>query len=446
MIVTLMRVKQADVKLATVMSGLVVAIIILMPFHAFLSVWLSSLLGHYTLLRLWKEILLLALAAGSVFLFYKDPKLRWRLISYKLHWLLLGYLVVQLIAGLVAFIMHQVTAKALGYALIVNLRFLAFFLVAYVTAGYVPALTRRWPRWVIWPLVIVIGFGLLQYFVLPYDVLKHVGYNQNTIYPYETINHDVHHLRIMSTLRGANPLGAYLIVTLSLVVAWLYRNKKWWAGLVLAGGLLALFLSFSRSAWIGLFLSFAALSWCLLKTPRVRKLAYSTALVLAIIAGLLTAALWHNTTFQDTIFHTDNRSKVATSSNQNHVSAFKQGAMEFLREPFGRGPGTAGPASVYNNHPARIAENYFVQLGQEVGWIGLLLFAAINLVVARALWRRRQQALALGLLASLVGITFVNLLSHAWTDDTLAYLWWGLAGMVVATDLETADELQARKS
>lgn len=438
MIVTLMRVKQ--VKLATVMSGLVAAIIILMPFHAFLTVWLASLFGHYTLLRLWKEILLIFLLLGSIYLFYKDPKLRWRLISYKLHWLLLSYLLVQLLTGIIALLLHHVNAKALGYAWIVNLRFPAFFWVAYVVAGYVPAMSRRWPKWIIGPLLVVIGIGLLQYFVLPYDVLKHVGYSQATIYPYETINHNLHRLRAMSTLRGANPLGAYLVLALSLLAALTYKGRRWWQGVLLAGGLAVLLLSFSRSAWIGMLVSFAALSWSLLKTPRARKLAYGGVLVLAVFAGLLTAALWHNTTFQDAVFHTNDHSRVRVSSNQNHVSAFKDGASDLLHEPFGRGPGTAGPASVYNDHPARIAENYFLQLGQEVGWIGLLLFTAINLVIARALWRRRNQALARGLLAGLVGITFINLLSHAWTDDTLAYLWWGLAGLVIATDLQATDD------
>jgi hypothetical protein len=48
------------------------------------------------------------------------------------------------------------------------------------------------------------------------------------------------------------------------------------------------------------------------------------------------------------------------------------------------------------------------------------------------LWYRRSEILARFLLASLAGITFVNLLSHAWADDTLAYLWWGLAGLAIA--------------
>jgi hypothetical protein len=44
----------------------------------------------------------------------------------------------------------------------------------------------------------------------------------------------------------------------------------------------------------------------------------------------------------------------------------------------------------------------------------------------------RADPLALGLFASFIGLTVVNLFMHAWTDDTLAYVWWGLAGIAMA--------------
>jgi len=50
----------------------------------------------------------------------------------------------------------------------------------------------------------------------------------------------------------------------------------------------------------------------------------------------------------------------------------------------------------------------------------------------KVLWLRRSDPLALGLFASLMGIGLIGLLSHVWTDDTLAYVWWGLAGIAMA--------------
>ena len=417
----------------------IVAIICLMPFHAFLTVWGASLVGHYMALRLWKEVLLVLLLAGVLLAIRRDPQLRWRLISYKLHWLLAGYLVVQLLWGIIALAAHSVTMKALAYGWVVNLRFLAFFVVTWTAAAYAPRLVHRWPRWLIWPLAVVIGVGLLQYFVLPYDFLRHFGYNDRTIFPYATINHDIHHLRILSTLRGPNPLGAYLLVGLSLVVALWFKQRRWLYVALIVGGLATLYLSFSRGAWIGFVVSLAIIVWFSLTNRRARLMLGAVAVGIVLVAGVLTAALWHNTGFQNAVFHTSDKSTIKISSNDGHESALRSGLHDIIKQPFGRGPGSAGPASVYNDGRGRIAENYFVQIAQETGWIGLLLFIAINLVVGRALWRRRHQTLALGLLASLVGLTIVNLLSHAWTDDTLAYLWWGLAGLAITTDWTKSD-------
>ena len=91
----------------------------------------------------------------------------------------------------------------------------------------------------------------------------------------------------------------------------------------------------------------------------------------------------------------------------------------------------AGPASVYNPKRIRIAEDYYIQIGQETGIVGLGLFLAINICVGLRLWQRRSDPLALGLFASFLGLVIVNLFSHAWADPTLAYLWWGLAGIAM---------------
>jgi len=126
-------------------------------------------------------------------------------------------------------------------------------------------------------------------------------------------------------------------------------------------------------------------------------------------------------------------SAVASTSDQGHLQALRAGLSDVAHHPIGFGPGTAGPASYYNTgHPTRIAENYFVQIGQETGWLGLVLFILINVGVGMLLYVRRADPLALSLFASLIGLTFINLFSHAWADDTLAYVWWGLAGVALA--------------
>jgi hypothetical protein len=415
-----------------VVASLVALIILLMPFHAFLTVWGSQLIGHYTALRLWKEVLLVISVFGVAYLLITDHKIRSHTLTRRLVQLIILYSLVQLIWGIVAYHHHDVSLKALGYGLIINLRFPAFFLVAWAVALRTGRLRDQWQQLVIWPAVIVVIFGLLQVFVLPRDWLAHFGYSSSTIYPYETINHNLHYIRIASTLRGANPLGAYLIIPISVLIGVLVRRGwSWRYGLLLIGSLATLYFSFSRSAWIGAVLSVATILalWLYSKRPQVLLGLMIAAIVIVVGASI---GLWHNTRFQNVVFHTQSHSAVKTNSDSGHVAALRSGLHDVMHQPLGRGPGSAGPASIYNNHPARIAENYFIQIGQETGWLGLLLFLLINAGIGYLLWIRRSDPLALALFASLIGLSFVNLLSHAWADDTLAYVWWGLAGIAMA--------------
>jgi hypothetical protein len=434
-------------KVANILSAIIVIILTLIPFHAFLTVWLSSLLGQYTLLRLWKEVLLAVLLAGAFFILIKNAGLRKQLANSLVSRLIIIYIIINLIWGFASFAMDKVTLKALSYGLIVNLRFLVFFLVVWVVASLSPKLLNLWPKILLIPAVIVIVVGLLQRLVLPYDFLKHFGYGQSKIFPYETINHNVNYPRVMSTLRGANPLGAYLILILTALTALFIKDKKRrliWGGFATLG-FFALLFSYSRSAWIGLIISLLILGWMSLKIHQLQRIILPfVAILLALIVFGLTS-LRHNPTYENIFFHTQTGSSIKTSSNDGHLSAFKDGIHDLLNEPLGRGVGTAGPASVYNNNNVRISENYFLQIAQETGWAGLIIFITIIYLVACGLWYRRSEILARVLLASLAGITFVNLLSHAWADDTLAYLWWGLTGLALTPILAERQKAHGKR-
>jgi O-antigen ligase len=416
-------------------GGLTMLILLLMPFHAFLTVWGSSVFGHYTALRLWKEGLLALCVIGILYLLAFDQKIRTHTLSRRLVWLILTYVAVNILWGIVALQRHDISDKALGYGLIVDLRFLTFFLVTWSVALRMSRMRAHWQWLVSWPALVVVIFGLLQIFILPHDFLKHFGYGPNTIPVYETINHNNHYYRIASTLRGANPLGAYLIIPISLLTVRLLSAKRnWRQALFFVGALIVLFYSFSRSAWVGAALSIGIIMMVVIKSQKMRRAAVVAVGLLLIASTGLFITLRHNIGFENFAFHTQTNSQVKTTSDQDHASALKSGLRDVVHDPLGRGPGSAGPASIYNTgHAARIAENYYVQIGQETGWLGLLLFIVINLGVGYLLWLRRADPLALSLFASLVGLTFVNMLSHAWADDTLAYIWWGLAGIAMAS-------------
>lgn len=408
-------------------------ILFFMPFHAFLTVWASSFLGHYTALRLWKEALLALCIVGVLYLIITDKKIRTYTLSRRLVWLIIAYAALNIVWGLLALDQNQVTPKALGYALISNLRFLAFFLVAWAVALRMARLRAHWQWIVYWPAMGVVGFGLLQIFILPDDFLRHFGYGELTIPAFDTINQNQAYVRIASTLRGANPLGAYLLIPMSLLVVLLLRPTRTWlqAGFLAAASLVLLF-TFSRSAWIGGLLSVTVILALSLRTRQTRRLAMIVAAVAVGVIGVSATILHDNDHFENIIWHTQDESSIATSSNNQRLTALQTGVADLRTDPLGTGPGTAGPASVHNNGQARIAENYFIQIGQETGLVGMTLFILINVGVGYLLWLRRSDPLALSLFAAFVGLTFINLLSHAWADDTLAYVWWGLAGIAMA--------------
>lgn len=121
-------------------------------------------------------------------------------------------------------------------------------------------------------------------------------------------------------------------------------------------------------------------------------------------------------------------------STQDHLVATHQGIKEAVQHPFGLGLGSAGPASFYSRNDSRIAENYYVQIAQEVGVLGLFIFMAIIIGVGARLYKlavyeKRDDALSA--FAALIGISIVALLLHAWADEATAYVWWGLAALTL---------------
>lgn len=430
-----MKPKHFDTFARRATAAIVATLLVLMPFHAFLTVWASTAVGHYTVLRLWKEALLLAALLLAVYLIVRSHELR-RDIWQSWLWRLAGlFAAVNLVWGSIAYEQGTVTLKALMYGYLVDVRPFVILLVAWVAAMGAAWLYRYWRRMVVGPAVGVIAIGLLQWLVLPYDFMKHFGYNAQTIWPYETIDHKTDYIRIRSTLRGANLLGGYLIIAIGVLGQRLLgssRRRSVWAILLFAAAA-TMFASGSRGAWLGLIAAGGLILWLRLPGGRARRLLILTTAISTIVLGGALVLLRDNDFVQNTFFHTDEHSNSAVSSNAAHIDAAVEAGRQMIEEPFGRGPGTAGQASAHNTgHPSRIAENNFLQIGQETGWIGLSLWVAIFCLLVRELWRRRGLALAQVLLASLAGLMVMAMLMHIWNDDTITYLWFGLCGIALA--------------
>ncbi|MDO8592020.1 MAG: O-antigen ligase family protein [bacterium] len=418
-------------KLAQKLSWLIAGIFILLPFHALLTTWAGSNLGHLDAWRIWKDVLLVLMVPPALWLIWQSPGLKKWLMSSWITRLFGIYILLHIILGAWALHQHAVNPTALIYGLIINLRFIAFLLVCLIVASQTDFLRRHWQKILLLPAAVVVAFGLVQKLFLPYDFLRHFGYGKDTIPAYQTVDSNLDYRRIQSTLRGANPLGAYLVLIIPTLWLGLKNSRRLRASVAIAS-LWILYFSYSRSAEIGVAIALGILAWWSIG----KKISWQRLVIVFVsLAVLASAGLYvfrNSQPVQDTLFHTSDSSASPSSSNTARVQAMKDGASDVIHQPLGGGPGTAGPASARNDHPARIAENYFLQIGQEVGVLGIAIFVAITVLVAKELWARRNDQLAKILLASLVGIIFVNLVSHAWTDDTLAYLWWGLAGVALS--------------
>lgn len=426
-------------KLTAIASAVLAAVLVLIPFHAFLTVAASTITGNYEFIRLWKEVLLLVLVPAVVVIVWKTPglwsRLKLQMQGGWLFWAIGCYVLLHIVLGLLALAKGQVNGYAMLYAWIINLRPMMIFVLAWVLASQMPWLHQNWKRLLLWPAAVVVGFGLLQATVLPPDFLQNFGYSASTIDPYQTVDQKEDYIRIQSTLRGSNPLGAYLVLALAAALVLLSRRKVR-DNLLLAGlltvGLLVLAATYSRSAYVGLIVVVLALALSAVRSRRAQLRLWAGLVVVALLLGGVFAVFRENDHLENTLFHTNEQSQSSVSSNEQRATALQGGSRDVLAEPFGRGPGTAGPASAHNLYPARISENYYLQLGQEVGLLGMGLFIAIVVMVGRRLWALREDALPKVLLVSLAGISFINLVQHAWADETLALLWWGLAGIALA--------------
>lgn len=421
------------IKLANILSVAVIGILVLLPFHALFTTWLGANFGHLDVFRIWKELILIPVGLGAVWLLTQNQRALTWLKNTMLLRMISIYVLIHLVTAVFALTGHRANTSAVIYALLSNLRFLVFFIVCLVLAAENTWLKNNWKRVVLVPAVLVIIFGLLQHLVLPVNFLSHFGYGDQTIPAYHTIDEKIDYIRVQSTLRGPNPLGAYLVVIISLLVVLAYKVRKyrnyWLPGLIAA--VFVLFFTYSRSAWMGSVLAAGLAVWWLIKSGKSRQRILIAGVGLILAAAAAGVVLRTNDRFQNAIFHTDEKSQSLSSSNAGRTAALKNGARDVWQHPWGSGPGTAGPASTRNDHPPRIAENYYLQLGQEIGVLGMMLFIGINFLVGVSLWRRHSD-LSLALLASLIGLSLVNLLSHAWGDDTLGLLWWGLAGIALA--------------
>jgi hypothetical protein len=409
--------------------------------HAPISVGLSVLFPDFVfIIKSWKEILMLI----ATILLAITLRRKWGTKPLKvprspLFLLIVGYIDLHLLSFIIFGAGQSITSMLAG--LLIDLRYIGFFVLIYIVLRMYPWLRRSSLQVGLIGALVVVIFGLLQVFVLPADFLKYIGYSTDTIVPYLTVDQNSVFIRISSTLRGPNPLGAYVGIMLTLLVAfWLKGNHAALkrpipiVAILGIGGLTALWFSYSRTALIAAVVGIGVV----LGATVARRLPKWGWVALVIVAGALIGGLAasRGTSFvSNVLLHENTTGGSAVSSNDGHVESLQDGLGRLLVQPFGAGVGSTGSASLYGSSPL-IIENQYLFIAHEVGWLGLIVFVAIFVIVLKKLWQRRADWLALGVFASGIGMALIGLLLPVWVDDTVAIIWWGLAGLALARGIE----------
>lgn len=407
--------------------------------HAPLSVWLGTVAPQYDLVfKVWKEILMvLAMVTAAVLItrrgmwqeLFKDTVLRLIAAFAAVHVLLIP-------------VIYQGAAATMA-GLAIDLRYFLYFGLVYVLLKLAPYYRFLMLQVGLAGAFLVVGFATLQFF-LPPDILVYIGYGRDTILPYMTVDKNPDYIRVNSTMRGPNPLGAYAGMVLALLTAAVAQGRINWRahpgvrlGAIVLGvcSFVALWISYSRSALVGGLAAVAIVLGVTVLRKVSKKVWIGTTVVIFAVAGALLAGGVGNTFISNVLLHENPGESNNINSNEAHVESLIDGTKRLMMQPLGGGVGSTGSASMYGAD-TNIIENQYLFVAHEAGWFGLALFIVIVGFVLVRLWQRRQDWLALGVFASGIGLSLIGILLPVWADDTVSIVWWGLAAIALATEVK----------
>lgn len=406
-----------------------IGLIAIGPFHGFLSTWLGTVIGPLWLWKSAKDIVVLLLAVVLGIWLLLDAARRRYVFSLTLVRLLLIYIGVGVLVSIWQF--HGFS-EALLAGLVFTFRYILLFGTLYVVQSLLA--DNSWHQWMkryvmiaaVWLAVV----GVIQVTVIPADFLTKFGYGPSTIAPVSTIDANPDARRAFATMRGPNDYGAFLMTLL--VACLLFVRRATYRHILTGIILVGLYISSSRSAWLGAAVAVGYLLWQSLRRRgfSASRLLMFTSAAIATGAVLLYVAITIPA-LRLAVFHSSpGDSHLTEGSTDIHWQQTAAGIARVADNPLGCGIGCAGPATFYSDH-TRISENYFVQIAEEVGIIGLILWLGIFVAVMRRLYEHRVDHWALWLFVSGLGLSVIGFWLHVWVDDAVSLLWWGLAGLIL---------------
>ncbi len=366
--------------------------------------------GWATLGTRWEELFFVLILMGR-----RRANLKTALTSTPvLDFLLLGYLALQL-AYFAAqhFRIQALWGVKVDFAYLVPLLLLRF-------AHLEREDLRRMFLVSVWIGAAVALFGVYQVYFLEEADLTALGFGRQSPFgafiPWNFKRESIGMFRAISVIGDPLSLSTYLLVLLlwAIPVAVYYPNGRVAHPLKLAVAALAagLYFTFTRSAWIG---ASAGVAIVLVAMARRRETVLFALLGLIGAAGLLVAT--------GGIEFIKVTLALGEPSSRNHLRELWDGAKYMLAHPLGIGIGKVGRAFLrfIGIGTGFGVESWFLQIGIELGILGLALYLGVSAEAARLAWKAFRRArdpfletFALGAMASFVGLTVYGITLPAW--------------------------------
>lgn len=402
------------------------ALLILLPLHAPITTLLISSGFPEELTEVWKELLLVVISLVAIFVM-RDQLLDVYRRLFKKKAIVLTALFA-LVWWAASFVLSPVDVTPRLVSAVIYARIGLAIFVGWA-ASRLKLVSGTELKWLlIWAAGVVGIFGVLQATILPDDILSSIGYQEGIIEPYQLVDEDPDRVRIISTLRGPNPLGWFAGFILPVLAGFTLRAKsrkqKIGLGLIAAALLTALIASYSRSGLLVLAVATTLFAATTISRQHLPKLLAVAALL---VIGLSSVFLTNSELRNEVLFH-DSASVSNETADSQRFGSIANNFTKSHTEPFGHGLGTAGPAAFFDDSgQAIVTESFFNQISYEIGLIWSIAGYALLGFTAFGFLRTTELASkAVG--AGLAGLAVVSLIAPVFTDSIVTIIAFVLAG------------------
>lgn len=226
--------------------------------------------------------------------------------------------------------------------------------------------------------IVISLMAVLEFFRIDIPLLSSLSGGEGAL---ESINYVGNStlLRLQSIVAGPNALGLYMLALSAYALGSFKKISRFWPLFLILFSTI-LILSFSRSAIIGLLIVFfcAFILWLSKKIGPAKTTLIALIMALAISCEGYQVLNSKDAKVQNSLTHGDSSSLRFEQYKRVWDSRFEIGLL-------GRGSGSAGPASQFrlDNGEKRWTENIYLDVFEELGLIGLVIYLFLFLVLFR---------------------------------------------------------------